>query len=142
MKYLPLLGLFFSLMISSTGYTQNDNLQKGFKKTTHHGIGQSEVAGMKKVLNLTDVQVRELVAVEDRLHTAFFAPSRDSADIIVRKEKMEKLQRDKEQAFQEILTSAQWQAYIAYMEEKKKKAREAIEERRQRVKAQAGGGQG
>lgn len=139
MKSLQLLSLFSFLLLSLNAYTQNTSSQKNFHKTTHPAIAKNEIAGMKKELNLSDAQVKELEAVEARLHTAFFAPARDSADLVARKEKIQKLQSDKEAAFQKILTPAQWTSYVAYMEEKRKKAMAAIEERRQKAKQAASG---
>jgi hypothetical protein len=137
MKATQILSILFILLMSFTSNAQNASPQKNLNKNAYQGIVQKEVGGMKEKLKLTDSQVKELETAENRLYSEFFAPARDSASVTARKEKIDKLQHDKEEAFKKILTPDQWNVYMAHMAQQSQRSQEAIQERQRKLQAKA-----
>lgn len=127
MQLLKTITCFTLLLMSVNSYSQNLN-RDNYKQIAH-----KNVEGMRGGVKLSDAQAKEVRIIEEKFFSELLAPDRDSALLEVRRLKIERLQKEKAEALQKVLTLEQWKQYEAQLATQRKRQQEAMEERKRKV---------
>ena len=137
LKHIVILVLVAALSTMAFAQTQTKTLSSN----NYQEILARDTEAMRIKLQLSDSQLTEVKRIEERLYVQLFSLTTDSAFLMGRKEKLQALQVEKQEALKTVLTPAQWLVYESYMTQQKQRAGERIEERRKEAEVQASGGQ-
>lgn len=128
---------FFSIVLIMLLAVEDSHSQQ-LNRDNYKARAQKNVEGMKNGLKLSDTQVKEIARIEEHFFVTLLAPDRDSAQMEVKAVKLAKLQKEKEEAMQKVLTPEQWNQYVSYLTTQQKKNEAAIEDRKRSRQTKSG----